>query len=169
MLVHEWLCATLWTVAHQASMSMGFSRHEYWSGWPCSPPRDLLHPGIKSANIRYWQADFYSFFRTNFAVWTLGFQSKTRVQIYVNFIYWHIFAIYNIYNPSMCAYSVMFNCLWSHVLYPTKLPCQWNFPSKNWSGLPFPPPKNLPDTGIKFMSPASPALTGNLFTTEPLC
>ena len=29
---------TLWTVAHQAPLSMGFSRQEYWSGLPCPPP-----------------------------------------------------------------------------------------------------------------------------------
>ena len=29
-----WLCATLWTVAYQASLSMGFSRQEHWSGLP---------------------------------------------------------------------------------------------------------------------------------------
>ena len=28
------LCATLWTAAHQAPLSTGFSRQEYWSGWP---------------------------------------------------------------------------------------------------------------------------------------
>ena len=32
------LFATTWTVAHQASLSMGFSRQEYWSGLPCPPP-----------------------------------------------------------------------------------------------------------------------------------
>ena len=36
-----------------------------------------------------------------------------------------------------------------------------------WSGLPFPPPGNHPDPGIKFMSPASPVLTGRFFNTEP--
>ena len=36
-----------------------------------------------------------------------------------------------------------------------------------WSGLPCPPPENLPDPGIKPTSPASPALAGRLFTTEP--
>ena len=35
------LFATLWTVAHQASLSMGFSRQEYWSGLPCPLPGDL--------------------------------------------------------------------------------------------------------------------------------
>ena len=39
--------ATLWTVAHQAPYSMGFSRQEYWSGLPCPPPGDLPNPGIK--------------------------------------------------------------------------------------------------------------------------
>ena len=40
------LCATVWTVAHQAPLFMGFSRQEYWSGSPC-PPGDLPHPGIE--------------------------------------------------------------------------------------------------------------------------
>ena len=41
------LCATPWSVAPQAPLSMGFSRQEYWSGLPCPPPGDLPHPGIK--------------------------------------------------------------------------------------------------------------------------
>ena len=39
--------ATQWTVAHQASLSMGFSGQEYWSWLPCPPPGDLPDPGIK--------------------------------------------------------------------------------------------------------------------------
>ena len=35
------LFATLWTVARQAPLSMGFSRQEYWSGSPCPPSGDL--------------------------------------------------------------------------------------------------------------------------------
>ena len=34
-LSHVWLFATLWTVARQAPLSIGFSRQEYWSGLPC--------------------------------------------------------------------------------------------------------------------------------------
>ena len=44
------LCPTLvtpWTVAHQAPLSMGFSRQEYWSGLPFPSSRDLPDPGIK--------------------------------------------------------------------------------------------------------------------------
>ena len=42
-----WLFVTPWTVAHQAPLSMGFSRQEYWSGLSCPPPGDLPNPGIK--------------------------------------------------------------------------------------------------------------------------
>ena len=41
------LFATLWTIAHQAPLSMRFSRQEYWSGLSCPPPGDLPDQGIK--------------------------------------------------------------------------------------------------------------------------
>ena len=41
------LFATPWTVAYQASLSMGFSRQEYWSGLPFPSPGDLPNPGIE--------------------------------------------------------------------------------------------------------------------------
>ena len=41
------LFATPWTVACQASPSMGFSRQEYWSGLPFPSPGDLPDPGIE--------------------------------------------------------------------------------------------------------------------------
>ena len=51
-----WLFATLWTVAHQAALSMGFFRQEYWSGLPCPSP-GLLDPGLNSClfHILHWQ------------------------------------------------------------------------------------------------------------------
>ena len=48
------LCLTLatpWTAAHQAPLSVEFSRREYWSWLPCPPPGDLSNPGIKSAPL----------------------------------------------------------------------------------------------------------------------
>ena len=42
------LFATLWTVAHQAPLSMGSSRQEYWSRLPCPSPEDLPNPGIET-------------------------------------------------------------------------------------------------------------------------
>ena len=41
------LFATPGTIAHQAPLSMGFSRQEYWCGLPYPPPEDLPDPGIK--------------------------------------------------------------------------------------------------------------------------
>ena len=41
------LFATPWTVAHQAPLSMGFSRLEYWSGLPFLSPGDPPKPGIE--------------------------------------------------------------------------------------------------------------------------
>ena len=46
-----WLFATLWTVACQAPLFMGFSRQEYWSGLPCPTPGDLLDPGIEPESL----------------------------------------------------------------------------------------------------------------------
>ena len=39
--------ATLWTIARQSPLSMGFPRQEYWSGLPFPSPADLSDPGIK--------------------------------------------------------------------------------------------------------------------------
>ena len=44
-------CATLWTLACQSFLSVGFSSQEYWSGLPCPPPEDLPDPQIKSMSV----------------------------------------------------------------------------------------------------------------------
>ena len=41
---------TPWTIAHQAPLSMGFSRQEHWSSLPFPSPGDLPDPGIKSVS-----------------------------------------------------------------------------------------------------------------------
>ena len=38
---------TLWTVVHQAPLSMGFSRQEYWNGLQCLPPKNVPNPGTE--------------------------------------------------------------------------------------------------------------------------
>ena len=40
-------------LAHQASLSMGFSRKEYWSGLPCPPEGDLPNPGVKLTSLMF--------------------------------------------------------------------------------------------------------------------
>ena len=53
-----WFFANLWTVAHQAPLSMGFSRQEYWSGLPFPLPGDLPNPGLNPGllYLPHWQA-----------------------------------------------------------------------------------------------------------------
>ena len=48
-LAHACVCmlATLWNGAHQAPLSMGFSRQDYWSELPFPPPGDLSNPGTE--------------------------------------------------------------------------------------------------------------------------
>ena len=45
------LFTTLRTIAHQAPLSLGFSRQEYWSGLPCPPPENLPDPGIEATSL----------------------------------------------------------------------------------------------------------------------
>ena len=56
---HVWLFGTTWTVAHQASLSMGFSKQGYWSGLLCLPPGDHPNPRItpSSLSLLHWQED----------------------------------------------------------------------------------------------------------------
>ena len=48
---HVWLFATLWPVACQAPLSMGFSRQEHQSGLPCPLPGDLPNPGTEPVSL----------------------------------------------------------------------------------------------------------------------
>ena len=45
------LFATLWIVACQAPLSMGFFRQEYWSGFTYAPPGDLPDPGTEPVSL----------------------------------------------------------------------------------------------------------------------
>ena len=52
-----WLCVTLWTIACQAPLSIGFSRQVYWSRLPCSPPGDLRTQGLNPhllCHLHWW-------------------------------------------------------------------------------------------------------------------
>ena len=50
-LSHDQLFATLWPVAHQGPLSIGFFRQEYWSGLPRPPSGDHPNPWIKPASL----------------------------------------------------------------------------------------------------------------------
>ena len=62
-----WLFVILWTVAHQAPLSMGFSTQEYWSGLPGPPPGDLPDPGIEPTFLM--SPALAGFFFTTSATW----------------------------------------------------------------------------------------------------
>ena len=58
-------CLTLvtpWTVAHQAPLSMEFSRQEYWNGVPFSTPGDLSHSGTELVSLMSpaWAGRFFT-------------------------------------------------------------------------------------------------------------
>ena len=54
------LFVTLWTVAHQSSLSMEFSRYEYWSGLPFPSAGDLPNSGIEPGSLAL-QADSFNY------------------------------------------------------------------------------------------------------------
>ena len=68
------LFVTPWTVVCQAPLSMGFSRHEYWSGLPFPPPGDLPDPGIQPASLMF-PASAGGFF-TNSTTWEAPYMLK---------------------------------------------------------------------------------------------
>ena len=53
VLSHAQFFAASWTVAHQAPLSMEFSRQEYWSGLPFPSPGDLPNSGIEPASLLF--------------------------------------------------------------------------------------------------------------------
>ena len=100
------LFATPWTIAHQAPLSKGFSRQEYWSGLPRTPPGDLPNPGIKpeSPAIPILLADSL----------LLSHQGSHLVLSSVQF-----------------SSSVISDSSRPHGLQPTRLLCPWDFPDKS--------------------------------------
>ena len=68
-LSHVQLFVTSWAIFHQAPLSMGFSRQEYWSGLPFPSPGGLPNPRIKPTcpvslalamdSLPTWEADIY--------------------------------------------------------------------------------------------------------------
>ena len=51
VLSHVWLFETLWTEAHQAPLSMEFSRQQYWNGLQLATAGDLPDPEIKPVSL----------------------------------------------------------------------------------------------------------------------
>ena len=72
----------------------------------------------------------------------------------------------NLANARVLSHSAVSDSLHPHVA--CQAPLSMGFLRQEyWSGLPFPPPRDLPNPGIEPASPTSPALAGGFFTTEP--
>jgi len=87
-LSHVWLFATLWTIAHQAPLSMGFSRQEHWSGLPC-PPQAIIILGLNFMILRF-QCSYYT------CPWSLNWLGYVCVYIYIYinvYIYIYVFQV----------------------------------------------------------------------------
>ena len=82
-----WLFVTLWTVAHQASLSIGFSQQEHWSEFPLLSPKDLPDPQIEHTSpVSPALADRF------FTYWAIGKPTKFTAICFkcLNLLYfWH--------------------------------------------------------------------------------
>ena len=78
-LSHAQLFGTPWTIAHQAPLSMRFSRQEYWSGLSCPPPGDLPDQGIEPTSLMF-PASADGFF-TNSATWDTWYQCPQHMAV----------------------------------------------------------------------------------------
>ena len=111
---HVWLFATLWTIVHQAPLSMGFSTQEYWSGLLCPPPRDLPHPGIEPVSLMC-PAVAGGFFTTYVALLFSGYrwalQTRTSCDSYrsintyfLSLVFSPMFLLHCLETPSFSKY-----------------------------------------------------------------
>ena len=139
VLSHVRLFSTLWTVAHQAPLSMEFSIQKYWSGMPFPTPEDLPDPGIEPVscigrcNLYHWT----TWEAPCFILLLLLLSRFSRVQLFV--------------APWIVAHQASLPMEFSTQAY-----C---------SGLPFPILGGLPDPGIQ---PTSLSLSGGFFTTSAI-
>ena len=131
--------ATQWTIGHQAPLSMGFYKQEYWSVLPYPPPEDLSNPGIEPVSLM----------SAALAGSSLPLAPTGK--------------------PTHCyKLSHLLSCVQLFVTPWTvshQAPLSMGFSRQEyWSGLPFPSPGDLPGPGIK---PRSPALQADALTSEP--
>ena len=131
------LFATPWTVAYQASQSMGFSRQEYWSGVPFPSPGDLPDPGIEPPSPAL-QAD------------ALPSEPPGKPIKYMNLVE----NIRDVPVRRLCCCAVLLlSCVLCFAIPQTvafQAPLSMGFSQQEyWSGLPRPPPEDLPDPGIE--------------------
>ena len=136
---HVLLFETPWAIACQAPLSMGFSRQEYWSGLPFSPPGDLPDPRIQPTSPVSPALLTDSLPLSHLR---LGWNERKKVK--------------------SLSHVRFFVTPWT---VTCQAPLSMGFSRQEyWSGLPFPPPEDLPNPGIE---PGSPALQADALPSEP--
>ena len=143
LLTHLQLFVTLCTLCtHQAPLSMGFPRQEYWRGLSFPPPEHRPNPGIEPAppvspalTSRCCLPRHHLGIPTNVLKVKVKVKALSRVRVFV--------------TPWTVAHQAPLSMEFSRQEY--------------WSGLPFPSPGDLPDSGIE---PRSPALQAEALTSE---
>ena len=144
-LSHVQLFATPWTATSQDLLSVGFPRQEYWRWLPIPSPGDLPNPGMEPTSPAL-EGRFF----------TTELPGKPKIQT----------------TKAQCILS----CFSRIRLFanPQTIACQASLSmgfsrQESWSGLPCPPPGDLPNSGIKPGPLMSPALAGRCFTTSTSC
>ena len=169
--------------------SWGFSRQEYWSGLPYPPPGDLPNWGIepRSPTLQgdallsetpekpVTEYQFHNIQKLNSTLlnnqWvkkdiTMGIRKYFEMNENENIIYkTYEMQLKQCLCCAVLSRSVVPDSLQPHGLQPAWLLCPWGFSSQEyWSGLPCPPPGDLPNPGIK---PRSPMLQADSSLSEP--
>ena len=106
MLSHVCLFVTLWTVAQQAPLTMGFSRQEYWSGLPFPSSGNLPNLGIKPTSLMS-PALSGGFFTTS-AAWEALVINNTVINIVYKFLFEHF--NYLGYIPKLYSNGISGSC-----------------------------------------------------------
>ena len=141
------ISVTLWTVAHQAPLSMGFSKQESWSWLPFPPPGGLPNPGIK--HISY---DCCTCRRIIYHEHSLVAQTVKCLPAVRELLLSRLSRVQLCVTPERAAHQAPPSLGLSRQEY--------------WSGLPCPSPGGLPNPGIEPVSPLCCALAGSFSTTD---
>ena len=109
---------TPWSVAHQASLSMGFPRQEYWSGLVFPSPGDLPHPGIKPTSPA-WQADSLPLSHLGIPFIIYYLRTHTHTHTHTHTLICHLYVLSFIYLPIVYPYLSSLSSLYLSPVYPS--------------------------------------------------
>ena len=168
--------ATAWTVGHQAPLSMGLSHQEYSSGMPFPPPGDLPNPfNLCSKPMRCMLLFAWDLFAIQRSQMIPNIINPGKRQFVLSpmikslYLRAPISWLCECLCVHACTQSLSYVWLFAT---PWTVACQASLAvgfsrQEYWSGMPFPPPGDLPDSRIEPASPAFFALAGGFFTTAP--